>query len=120
MIRILFIIIYVTSIFISFSKRSHFDSKARSVKAELEKGLDLWRVKVLKVQSQSIMKAEKRLQKEIKEKKERLINERRKKEKKIKILKKQKIQNQRKALKKTERLVEEKNAKVRYHNQQFL
>ena len=83
------------------------------MKSNLEEGLNLWRAKVLKVQSESIKMAEERLRYEMQKKNARIIHERRRKEKNVRIHKKHQIQSQRKALKTNEEKIENKDIKVR-------
>ena len=90
------------------------ETKAKTVKVELENGLNLWRKRVLKVQSQSITKAEGRLKEELEKKKEKLMDERSKKENKIRILKKEQMKKERKSVKNTEKMLENKDTKVRF------
>ena len=90
------------------------ETKAKTVKVELENGLDLWRKRVLKVQSQSITKAEGRLKEEHGKKKERLMDERKKKENKVRILKREQMKKERKSVKAAEKMLEQKDKKVRF------
>ena len=83
------------------------------MKSNLEEGLDLWRAKVLKVQSESIKNAEERLKYEIEKKNGRMIHDRRRKEKNVRIHKRHKIQNQRKVLKTNFEKIAYKDIKVR-------
>ena len=69
---------------------------------------------MLKVQSQSITKAEGRLKEELEKKKERLMDERRKKENEMRILKKEQIKKERKSVKTAEKMLEKKDTKVRF------
>ena len=82
------------------------------MKSNLEEGLNLWRAKVLKVQSESIRKAEERLKCEMNKKNDRMIHERRRIEN-VRIHKKHQIQNQRKVLKTNVEKIENKDMKVR-------
>jgi alpha-N-acetylglucosamine transferase len=100
-------------ILFSTRQRTDKETKAKAVKSNLENGLNLWRAKVLKVQSQSIKKVEERLKEEIEKKKERIIDERRKKEKNTRIMKRHQMQKQRKDTKTTKKRIIEKDAKVR-------
>ena len=99
-----------------FVSRQRIDkeTKAKTVKVELENGLDLWRKRVLKVQSQSITKAEQRMKEDLEKKKERLMDERRKKENKIRIMKKEQMKKERKSVKTAEKMLEQKDTKVRF------
>jgi hypothetical protein len=83
------------------------------VKSNLDEGLNLWRGKVLKVQSLSIKKAEERLRYEMEKKNDRIVQERRRKEKNVRIHKRQQIQNQKKMLKKNVENIANKDIKVR-------
>ena len=67
---------------------------------------------MLKVQSQSIMKAERRLKEELE--KERLLDERRKKENKVRILKREQMKKEKKSVKTAEKMLEQKDTKVRF------
>ena len=83
------------------------------MKSNLEEGLNLWRAKVLKVQSESIKKAEERLKYEMYKKTGRMIHDRRRKEKNVRIHKRHQIKNQRKVLKTNVEKIEYKDIKVR-------
>ena len=86
--------------------------RAKVVKSNLEEGLNLWRAKVLKVQSESIKKAEERLRYEMEKKNDRMIHERRRKEKNVRIHKRHQIQSQRKMLKTNVEKIVYKDTKV--------
>ena len=82
------------------------------MKSNLEEGLNLWRGKVLKVQSESIKNAEDRLNYEMEKTTDRMIHERRRKEKNIRIRKRHQIQSQRKMLKTNVEKIVYKDTKV--------
>ena len=104
-------IFYWTICFIRLRKDNEL--RAKVVKSNIEEGLNLWRVRVLKVQSESIKKAEERLRYEIEKKNARMIHDRRRKEKNVRIHKRHKIQNQRKVLKTNFEKIAYKDIKVR-------
>ena len=104
-------IFYWTICFIRLRKDNEL--RAKVVKSNIEEGLNLWRAKVLKVQSESIKKAEERLKYEIEKKNARMIHDRRRKEKNVRIHKRHKIQNQRKVLKTNVEKIAYKDIKVR-------
>ena len=97
-----------------YRQRNDKLSRAKEVKSNLDKGLNLWRSKVLKVQSESIRKAEEKLKEEVEKKHYGMKYRRKKKEQSVETFKKQLTLKQQKALNATTEKIEDKDKKVRF------